>query len=598
MPVLTTGAQPARLARYNRAIILDLIRRFAPIARPELAERSGLAPSSVTNVVATLEQGGIVRTTGQATPARGRPARMLELNPEARYALGVNVRVTGVEAVLLNLVGNEVASTALPLQGGSDPDSAVQTVVEAVEQVVQISHVDLARVLSVGVGCPGPVIDETSVLTAPGLPHWRDVPLASQLEHRLGLPVRLESHANLGALAEFRFGIGSRNDGCDPLLYLYADHSVSTGMIINGKLFRSFDGLAGQLGHTVIDVNGPQCPCGSYGCLDVLASVGSIVRRVIVATRLGGDTTVGDRLAGDRNAVTYAAIRDAVDTGDRLSGAMVGEAIGYLSIGVANTLRQFRPRVLVLGGQLFEHGDREFELLQRSLAGRLDLFGAPPTSVVRSELGPHGPPRGAGLLVLEGFFGVPEQVLASEPSVQVPVPSFEQTPVWPRLAERGALLTPSSARVREATNLRPMFSRIRAGDPVTITLNVMFEGDAAEEAIQTKALLHWDRVAQYLGPWPNAKNSPMHLVSTSGRRATYSATLASLPPGLYEFTTIVLGASEVCAPPKGYPERNGRIEVVPTRAELGRLTRVSEPRDQHAVGADAGTTGGRGNAVS
>jgi hypothetical protein len=143
-----------------------------------------------------------------------------------------------------------------------------------------------------------------------------------------------------------------------------------------------------------------------------------------------------------------------------------------------------------------------------------------------------------------------------------------------------------------------MFSRIRAGDPVTINLDVMFEGDAAEEAIQTKALLHWDRVAQYLGPWPNAKNSPMHLVSTSGRRATYSATLASLPPGLYEFTTIVLGASEVCAPPKGYPELNGRIEVVPTRAELGRLTRVSEPRDQHAVGADAGTTGGRGTVMS
>ena len=356
-------------------------------------------------------------------------------------------------------------------------------------------------------------------------------------------------------------------------------------MIVDGKLFRSFDGLAGQLGHTVIDVNGPQCSCGNYGCLEVLASVGSIIRRTVTAARLGASTRMGDGLTGDRNAVTYAAIRDALDAGDPLVTAAVAEAVGYLAVGVVNILRQLRPRVVVLGGQLFESGGREFEQLKRVLEGRMEFFGASAISVVRSDLGIRSPSIGAGFLVLEGFFGDPEQVISSEPINQALIPSFEQTPVWPGLAEQGALLVNSNAKLREATNLRPIFSRVRAGDPVTIMLDVIFEGGAVQEASQTKALLHWDRVPRYLAPWPNPKNSPMHLLNAEGMRATYAATLASLPTGLYEFTAIVLGATEVCAPEKGYPELNGRVEVVQTRAELNRLIRTEDPSTAQIVGA-------------
>lgn len=590
---MTTGPQPARLARYNRAVVLDLIRRFGPIARPELSERSGLAASSVMNVVVALEHSGLVRTVGQTTSKRGRPATVIELNPEARYALGVHVRVTGVEAVVLDMVGNTVANTALPLQGGSDPVSVIATVVEAVEQVVGLARIDLARVLGVGVACPGPVVNGTTVLAAPGFPQWCEVPLADHLEGRLGLPVTLENDANLGALAEYRSGAGVLVPECDPLVYIYADHGISAGMIVDGKLLRGSDGLAGQLGHTVIDLDGPQCACGDYGCLEVLASVRSIIRHTTVAARLGGITTVADQLAGDRNAVSYFAISDAVDAGDPLATAAVKEAVGCLAVGVTNVIRQLRPKLVVMGGQLFEYGDRELQCLCGILQGRPSFFGATPVPVVRNELGTRAPSIGAGLLVLDAFFGAPEQVISSEWIAQTPIPSFEQTPVWPLHAEQGALLVNSTARIREATNLRPLFCRVRAGDPVVVTLDVVFEGNAEQQASQTKALLHWDHVTRFLTPWPNPKNSPMHLVSTDGERATYSATLAALPPGVYEFTTIVLGANEVCAPGKGYPELNGRVQVVPTRAELIRLTRADEPSDRQAVATGAALDGRR-----
>jgi predicted NBD/HSP70 family sugar kinase len=562
--------QPARLARYNRAVVLDLIRRFGPIPRSDLAERSGLAPSSVLNIIGTLSRSGLVRSVSRSSAGRGRPAALVELNREARSALGINLRITGVEAVLLDLLGNVVADTALPLQGGSDPESVVRTVLEAVDQVVRLARVDLGRVLGAGVGCPGPVIHGRELLNAPGFPAWDHVPLAEMLERQLGLPVTLENDANLGALAEYIYGLGLDTPGCDQMVYVHADHGIGAGIIIDGKLYRGTDGLAGEVGHTVIDLDGPQCSCGRYGCLEALASVGAIIRRTALAARLGGITSVAERLGGDWSAVSYAAISDAVAAGDVIATAAVDEAIRYLAVGVANIALQFRPSLIVVGGQLFDYGDAAFDRLQAALSTSLGVFGAPPTPIALGELGPGAPSIGAASLILEGFFGVPQQVIASSPPAQSPAPSFEETPIWPRRAEQAALLATSAATVVSADNLRPAFTRVRAGDPVTVMIDVVLDGEAAEKAQQVKTLLHWDRVTRFGTPWPNPKNSPMQLAGTDGARATYTVTLASLPSGMYEFTAHVLGRNDIWIPENGLPELNGRVEVVLTRAELSR----------------------------
>ena len=120
MPSTSRTQQSARVAQYNRAVVLDMIRRFGPLSKSELAERSGLAVSSVLNVVSSLSRRGLIRATGLGPSTGGRPPTLLELNPDAHYAVGANVRIGLVEAVLVDLIGNVVGETTLRMEGVFD----------------------------------------------------------------------------------------------------------------------------------------------------------------------------------------------------------------------------------------------------------------------------------------------------------------------------------------------------------------------------------------------------------------------------------------------------------------------------------------------
>lgn len=579
--------QSARLARYNRAVVLDLIRRLGPTSKSELAERSGLAVSSVLNILASLSRRGLIREVGFGPSTGGRPPTLIELDPEAHFAIGVNIRPTYVEAVLIDLVGDIRSETVLPAQGGRDPESVAGTVVEAVGQVIRFGRVDLARVLGVAVGCPGPVTAGRIVVGTPGLPGWEGVELADRLETLLGLPVMLENDANLGALGEYRHGAWAKQEHHGSLIYLYADHGVGSGIVIDGSLYRGVDGAAGEIGHTVIDVDGPPCVCGNYGCLEAVASVGAIIRRTVAASKLGGTSSLVEGLGGDWDAVSFEAVMEAVDRQDPIATAALDEAISYLAICVSNVCRQFRPDIIVVGGQLFEHGGTTFDRLKAALERRPTFFGTAMSPVVLGDLGARAACVGAATLVLENFFGVAHQVMTSEPLSQVPQPAFEHPLVWPARAEDGVVLVRGNVGVDWAGDLRASTSKVRTGEPVTIMVDVKLDSNEASKTSEVKALLHWDRVALFGGNWTNPKNSPMHLISADGGEATFGVTLGSLPPGKYEYAAHVLGSNDVWVRTANPVENtNGRVEVIPSRAAVFEGEIDIEPKN--ASGKEAG----------
>lgn len=539
--------QLTRVARYNRAVVLDLVRRFGPIPKTDLADRSGLAASSVLNIISSLSRQGLVRTVGFGPSTGGRPPALIELNPEARYAAGVNIHSAGVEAVLLNLAGDIVGRTGLPVQNGPGAESVADTAVEAVEQVLRLAHVDPGRILGAGIGVADPDVD-------PSLP--------ARLERKLGLPVALDRSANLCALAEYRHGVG-KDSPRDTLAYVYADEAVSVGLIVDGKLFRGRNGQAGDLGHTVVDVNGPLCRCGSYGCLDTLASIRSIIRRVVSNGKLMGAPDLHPGFTGDWDAVSFAAVTQALERGDAVVETIFNQSIAYLSLGITNLIRLLQPQRVVVGGQLFDQTDSPFGRLKSALGARsLDGAGC---RVLRGEFGSVAAPLGAATLVLEDFFGIPEYVMSAETPPPSGEPSFEDTLVWPEQAAESDLLAASDTRVVWVGNMRPSVARVPSGEPVTVTVDVTLDRPVTDGDSGIKALLHWDRVPVFGGNWPNPKNSPMHRVDQGGSSATYSISLGSLPPGKYEFAAHIIGANDMWVPAYGAREPNGRLEVLPSR---------------------------------
>jgi glucokinase len=220
------------------------------------------------------------------------------------------------------------------------------------------------EVLGIGISSPGPLDPHTGhVLATPNIPEWRNFPLAPKLAGDFGVPAFLSNDANLGALGEWKFGAAR---GHANVLYLTVSTGVGGGVIEDGRLIQGYHGLAGELGHIILDPDGPICSCGFAGHLEAFASGPSIARYVLEQMKQGVQSSIqpDDRL-------TAREVADAARQGDSLAIAAYRRAGEYLGIGVANFLTSFDPSIVILGGGVTTIGPLLFDPFKTSLEKRV-----------------------------------------------------------------------------------------------------------------------------------------------------------------------------------------------------------------------------------
>lgn len=216
------------------------------------------------------------------------------------------------------------------------------------------------KVDAIGASCPGPVDPHTGVIMfTPNIKEWRDFPFAAKLMKSFGVPTYVDNDANLAGLAEWKFGAAR---GHHHVLYLTVSTGVGGGVIINDRLLQGSHGLAAELGHTIVQVDGPLCGCGQRGHLEAFSSGTGIER------------FVADQLKAGRKSVLNPAkrnsahdISEAAKEGDSLSIEAYQIAGKYLGIGVANFLHVFNPSVVVFGGGVSQSGPLLFDSFNDSL---------------------------------------------------------------------------------------------------------------------------------------------------------------------------------------------------------------------------------------
>lgn len=227
--------------------------------------------------------------------------------------------------------------------------------VEAVESVWQDGQVS-----AIGIASPGPLDPHTgTILDTPNIPQWKNFPLAPKLSKRFGVPVYLDNDANMAGLGEWQFGAGR---GHSNLVYLTISTGIGGGVIVNDTLLQGFHGMGAELGHMIIDPEGPFCGCGQRGHIESFSSGPAIVRYVREQMGAGEKTT----LHADPN-LSPAQIADAALTGDPLAISAFERAGHYLGIAVANYLAIFDPSILVFGGGVSQVGDLLFKPFEASL---------------------------------------------------------------------------------------------------------------------------------------------------------------------------------------------------------------------------------------
>lgn len=236
---------------------------------------------------------------------------------------------------------------------GNEP-GVYERLVHAIEKIWQ------KNVSAIGIASPGPLDPHTGVVLAtPNIPEWHNFPLAPNLSDHFGVPVYLDNDANMAGLAEWQYGAGK---GHHDLVYLTISTGIGGGVISKDRLLQGYHGMAAELGHMIIDADGPMCGCGGRGHIESFSSGPAIVRYVNEQIEAGQTSAIQTHPELSAREVAEAALK-----GDGLAIAAFERAGHYLGIAVANYLAIFDPSILVFGGGVSQVGDLLFKPFKESL---------------------------------------------------------------------------------------------------------------------------------------------------------------------------------------------------------------------------------------
>lgn len=253
-----------------------------------------------------------------------------------------------------------------------------------------------AQPAAIGVSFGGPVDAAGGVVRlSHHVPGWENVPLRAILEAEFGAPASVDNDANVAALGEGRFGAGQ---GYDSLLYITVSTGVGGGWILNGEIWHGAEGMAGEIGHTVVDPAGPFCTCGKRGCLERLASGLYIAQRARewLDSQPGRGQVLRRLIGDDLAAVTAQLVSQAAAQGDDLAWQALEVAARALGIGIGNAANLVNPQRFILGGGVTKAGERYWEIVRR--VARETAMPEVHLDVVPAALGDDAPLWGAFVL--------------------------------------------------------------------------------------------------------------------------------------------------------------------------------------------------------
>ena len=317
--------------------------------------------------------------------------------------LGIDLGGTKILTAVVNTQGEMLSRDHSITPAREGQQAVVRSIFESVGRVLDQAHIATADLVAIGLGAPGLSNPETGILfTSPNLPGWKDVPLRDIIEKELGKKVFLINDANAAAVGELYFGAGR---GARNFIYITVSTGIGGGIIIDGKIYTGSVGMAGELGHMVIDDEGPLCNCGNRGCWETLASGTALAREARHKIKDGVASSILQLAGGDLEKINAEAIHKAARTGDNLATELIAKTAYYLGVGLANLINIFNPEVIVIGGGVSNIGDMLLEPAFEEAGRRAFKPSYQAVRFARAELGRNSGVLGAAAYALEKMKG-------------------------------------------------------------------------------------------------------------------------------------------------------------------------------------------------
>ena len=311
--------------------------------------------------------------------------------------VGVDIGGTNLKAGLVDENGVLLATQKMKVASIADDDGLAWTVASLVQELAHTVNISVSDVASVGVGVPGTVeIRSGSINYTCNLP-LRNVPLRKLFHRYLSIPLYIENDANCAALAEFLVGAGRDSKR---FVTITLGTGVGAGIVHNGKIYHGANGMAGEVGHMVIQRGGLPCPCGRHGCWEQYASATALKRMTAAALAAHPHSILAQVVAENEGRVSGQSAFIAARRGDPVGQQVCDEYVDYLACGVVNVVNIFQPDTLAIGGGVSNEAE---EQLLRPVQQRVARESIPcgrdrRTRIVKAELGNRAGLIGAALL--------------------------------------------------------------------------------------------------------------------------------------------------------------------------------------------------------
>ncbi len=345
LPVKATHRQ-TRI--HNERLVVRTLYDHGPISRAEVARLTGLTRTTVSDVVSTLLDDGVVREIGRGASTGGKAPILLEVDEEARLVVGLDLGEEQFAGSLVNLRGDIRRTVELPV-AGRDGDGAVQLVFALLDDLLEGVT---APLLGIGIGTPGLVDSPTGTIRRAVNLDWRDLPLGAIVGERDGVPVNGANDAQAAALAEYTYAGGARVPN---LIAIRVGRGVGAGLVLRGALFQGDGSGAGEIGHVVVADDGELCRCGRTGCLETMAGMRAIER---------------DATAAAGRPIDIRALRRALDANEPWAAPIVDRAATPLGHAIAGLIGALDIQRIVLLGPVTELGERWLATVRREASTR------------------------------------------------------------------------------------------------------------------------------------------------------------------------------------------------------------------------------------
>jgi glucokinase len=320
---------------------------------------------------------------------------MEQAGKDGQPVVALDIGGTKILAALVSARYEVLDREMAPTPADSGPQEINKCIFTAVDRLLHKSRLKASHMAAIGVAAAG-IIDAARglVTTSPNLPGWEDVPLRDLVSARYDVYTALVNDASAAALGEYRLGAGR---GLHNMVYLTISTGIGGGLIVNGRLYLGSSGSAGELGHMVIDVNGPEDTCGNFGCLESLASGRAIAREAIERIKKGQASALSQAVGGKIESITARDVAAAARRGDSLAKEVVHQVAVYLGTGLTNIVNIFNPDTIVIGGGVAKMGELLLEPARQVVAERAFKLPASAVKIVPTLLGDDAGVLGAAL---------------------------------------------------------------------------------------------------------------------------------------------------------------------------------------------------------